>query len=176
MATAVLVVGMVQEFLKYAAVRYTVYTTPQFDHRIDGVLYGASAGLGYATVLNVQYILDHGGVDLGVGAIRVAITALAQASFAGLSGYALGRAKFDRRPALWLPAAVGGAALLNGAVSVMLRDLPWVGGLDFRPEYGLVLAVLVAGTTFAFLFTRMRGLNAADERWAAEHPAGGSAP
>lgn len=176
LATSVLVVGMVQEFLKYAAVRYTVYTTPQFDHRIDGVLYGASAGLGYATVLNMQYILEHGGVDLGVGAIRVAVTALAQASFAGLSGYALGRAKFDRRGGLWLPAAVGGAALLNGAVSVLLWELPWVGGLAFRPEYGLGLAMVVAGTTFASLFTRMRALNAADERWAAEHPVSGGTP
>ncbi|UBV44117.1 PrsW family intramembrane metalloprotease (plasmid) [Deinococcus taeanensis] len=176
LVVSVLVVGMVQEFLKYAAVRYTVFTTAHFDHRVDGVLYGASAGLGYATVLNMQYLLQHSGVDLGVGAIRMAVTALGQASFAGLTGYALGSAKFDRRGPLWLPAAVGGAALLNGAVSLLLRELPWVGGLSFRPEYGLVLAVMVAGATFAFLSARMRRLIAADQRSTAERPVAGGTP
>ena len=55
--------GFVQEFLKYAAVRYTVFFSNEFDERVDGIIYGAAAGLGYATLLNMQYIVGNNGVD-----------------------------------------------------------------------------------------------------------------
>ena len=97
----IFVVGAIQEFLKYAAVRYTIYGSQEFDERTDGIIYGAAAGLGYATLLNIAYVIGNGGVDLGIGAIRVAVTALAQASFAGVTGYFLGRAEVRApRPAL----------------------------------------------------------------------------
>jgi RsiW-degrading membrane proteinase PrsW (M82 family) len=51
---SILVIGFVQEFLKYAAVRYSVYLLPEFDERMDGILYGTAAGLGYATMLNIN--------------------------------------------------------------------------------------------------------------------------
>jgi len=95
---SILVIGFTQEFLKYAAVRYSVYMLPEFDERMDGILYGTASGLGFATMLNITYIMDSGGVDLGVGIIRIVVTALAQASFAGISGYFLARAKFEDEP------------------------------------------------------------------------------
>ena len=48
-------IGFIQEFLIYAALRYTVYYSPEFDERVDGIIYAAAAGLGYATTLNLQY-------------------------------------------------------------------------------------------------------------------------
>jgi RsiW-degrading membrane proteinase PrsW (M82 family) len=35
-AAGVFIVGAIQEFLKYAAVRYTIFRSPEFDERIDG--------------------------------------------------------------------------------------------------------------------------------------------
>ena len=32
--------------------------------RIDGIIYGAAAGLGYATYLNIQYVLENGGIKM----------------------------------------------------------------------------------------------------------------
>ena len=82
---SILLVGFIQELLKYAAVRYSVFPLPEFDEWTDGILYGTAAGLGFATVLNIQYVVDSGGVDQGIGVIRIVVTALAQASFAGSS-------------------------------------------------------------------------------------------
>jgi RsiW-degrading membrane proteinase PrsW (M82 family) len=158
--SSILIVGFIQEFLKYAAVRYTVYNSSEFDERVDGIIYGAAAGLGYATLLNLQYVIGNEGVDLGVGAMRVVTSALAQASFAGVTGYFIARAKFERMGPLWLPAGVTLAAILNGIVSYALGEVTTLFGFSFNPWYGLVVAVIVAGATFAVLFGIIRRLNA----------------
>lgn len=121
---SILVVGFTHEFLKYAAVRYSIYPSIEFDERVDGVIYGTAAGLGYATMLNVHYVVASGGVNLQVGVIRVAVTALAQASFAGLTGYFLGRAKFEDEPLWWLPGGVALAAVLRRPGHLWCTVLP----------------------------------------------------
>jgi len=149
------VVGITQEFLKYAAVRYSIFRSVEFDERVDGIIYGAAAGLGYATFLNVQYILQNGGVDLGIGAVRIAVIALAHASFAGVTGYFLGRAKFENRGPFWLPAGLLLAAILNGVVSTLLKEITR-SGLRPTPMNGLIFASAVAAATFVVLFIIMR--------------------
>jgi RsiW-degrading membrane proteinase PrsW (M82 family) len=160
---SILVVGFIQEFLKYAAVRYSIYGSPEFDERSDGIVYGTAAGLGYATVLNLHYVLQSGGVNLEAGVIRVVVTALAQASFAGLTGYFLGRAKFEDRPVWWLGAGVALAAVLNGLFTTLRGELTTTAlGLEgggFNPWPGLALAAVVAGLTLAALFYLLRRAN-----------------
>jgi RsiW-degrading membrane proteinase PrsW (M82 family) len=159
---SIFIVGFIQEFLKYAGVRYTVYNSPEFDERIDGIIYGAAIGLGFATMQNIRYVVDNNGVDLSVGAIQVAVNALAHASFSGVVGYFLGRAKFERMGPVWLPLGVTVAAVLNGVVSYALHEIPDLGsGFSYNPWYGLVFAAIVAGATFLVLFSVIRRLNAA---------------
>ncbi|MCX6031113.1 MAG: PrsW family glutamic-type intramembrane protease [Chloroflexi bacterium] len=155
LVAGILVVGVVQEFLKYAAVRYSVFNSAEYDEQTDGIIYGAAAGLGYATMLNIAYVVGSGGVDLGIGAVRVAVTALAQASFAGVTGYFLGRAKFKQRGPFWLPTGVILAAVLNGVVTVALGQIARA-GLQATPLRGLILAAVIAVVTFGVLFVIMR--------------------
>lgn len=158
---SILIVGIVQEFCKYAAVRYSVFNSSVFDQRVDGIIYGASAGLGYAFALNVQYVLDNGGVDLGVGVIRMVVVALGQAGFAGVMGYFLGHAKFDSEGPFWLPAGLLLSATLNGLVSYSLGRITFLGALTFNPWYGLVGAVVVVGVVFAILLNVINRTEAA---------------
>jgi RsiW-degrading membrane proteinase PrsW (M82 family) len=157
---AILVVGFIEEFLKYATVRYSIYLLPEFDERMDGILYGTAAGLGYATMLNIHYVVDSGGVDLGIGVIRIVVTALAQASFAGITGYFLGRAKFEEEQVWWLPLGLTIAAVLNGVFTVVLGRLTRTSkvlvGQMTTPWYGLLLAGIVAVLTFAALLYLIR--------------------
>ncbi len=160
LVAGILIVGVIQEFLKYAAVRYSVYGSQEYDQRIDGIIYGAAAGLGYATMLNVSYVISNGGVDLGIGALRIAITALAHASFAGVMGYFLGRAKFEKRGPFWLPAGLLTAAVLNGIVTVVLGMISR-SGLQATPLKGLALAAAIAVATFGLLFAIIERSNRA---------------
>lgn len=158
---AIFIVGLVQEFLKYAAVRYTIFTSDECDEAVDGVVYGAAAGLGYATMLNIQYIVGHGGVDLGIGAVRVAVTALAHATFTGVMGYFLGRAKCENMGPLWLPSGLLLAAILNGLITYTLREVT-SNGVHFNPWYGLIVALVISSIVFTILFALIRRLIAAD--------------
>ena len=51
--------------------RAIVYATPEFDERMDGIVYGTVAGLGVATLLNLRYMIDNDGVALAPGVIQV---------------------------------------------------------------------------------------------------------
>jgi protease PrsW len=151
----ILIVGFIQEFLKYAAVRYSVYRSAEFDEATDGIVYATAAGLGFATVLNIHFVIANGGVDLGTGVIRIAIVSLAQASFAGITGYFLGRAKFESEPLWWMPAGLTLAAVLNGLffwlrTEITQSTVTLTGG-GSNPWYGLLLAAVLAGGTAAAL-------------------------
>jgi len=160
---SILVVGVVQEFLKYAAVRYSIYQSREFDERVDGIVYGTVAGLGYATMLNIQFIIDSQGADLRAALIRIVVTALAQASFSGISGYFLARAKFEDEPVWWLPSGVALAAILNGIFTYVRGEitttrLSLTGG-GFNPWPGLILAAGVALAVLMLLSWLIRRAN-----------------
>lgn len=155
---SILVVGVVQEFLKYVAVRYSVYMTPEFDERIDGIIYASAAGLGFATVLNIHYVIANGGVDLYTGVLQMAVTALAQASFAGITGYFLGRAKFEVEPVWWQAVGVTLAAVLNGLFYWASSVITQV-GLGINPWWGVLLAIVVAATSVVAVRLLMRRAN-----------------
>jgi hypothetical protein len=155
-------VGVTQQFLVYAAVRFSVYQSAEFNEWIDGVIYATAAALGYATMLNVQYVLDSGGLGLVAGAIRVTVTALALASFGGLSGYFLGRCKFDDEPLWWMPAGLALAAVLDGLFTYVRGEISTTAiglqGGGYNPWPGLVLGAVVAAISFGFISTLMQRL------------------
>lgn len=156
----ILVVGFTQEFLKYAAVRYSIYHTDEFDEPTDGVIYATAAGLGYATVLNIQFVVTNGGVDLGAGVIRMAVVALAQATFSGITGYFLGRAKFESEQIWWMPLGITLAAVFNGLfnwlLGIVIQPRITLSGATNNTWLGLVLAAVVALLTTGLLLWLIR--------------------
>jgi RsiW-degrading membrane proteinase PrsW (M82 family) len=152
---ATLVVGLAQELCKYVAVRYTIYTSPEFDEPMDGVVYMMSVGTGFAVWLNYHRLQGLGGaVYLSTGAAEAVITTLAHASFAGFLGYVLGRAKFTRRGpvsrGVLLFLGLVGAAIINGQFSLVVQ---WVTtqGLSSHPWKGVGYAAALAVAVFALL-------------------------
>ncbi|WP_248515133.1 PrsW family intramembrane metalloprotease [Salinarchaeum laminariae] len=100
-----LVVGPVEESVKLLAVRLYAYPDERFDAVIDGAIYGAVAGLGFATIENAIYITDliqsEGGLASssqgalgGITASR-AIAGPGHVLYSAIAGYYLGLAKFN---------------------------------------------------------------------------------
>ena len=145
----ILVIGFTQEFLKFAAVRFYVYTLDEFNEPLDGIIYATAAGVGYATLLNIHFIVQSGGADLGAAAVRIVFTALAHASFAGVMGYFLGISKFNPELSIgWMSAGVVFAAVLNGLFFYLRGELAQGGTNLATPSAlgqwgGLVLAILL---------------------------------
>ena len=105
------IVGPVEETVKLLAVRLHAYRRDEFDAVVDGAVYGAMAGLGFATIENSLYITQNLGtgtdLDLGLGLIGMgggitAVRALAgpgHVIYSAIAGYYLGLAKFNRENA-----------------------------------------------------------------------------
>lgn len=159
---AVLVIGLAQELCKYVAVRYTIYTSPEFDEPMDGVVYMMSVGTGFAVWINYHRLQGLGGsVYLSTGAAQTVVTTLAHASFAGWLGYVLGRAKFTRRRpvsrGVLLFLGLLGAAVLNGQFALVEQ---WVttSGFGTHAWRGVLYAAGVAVTVFALLMLLVQRL------------------
>jgi protease PrsW len=151
---AILVIGFSQEFLKYAAVRFSIYASSEFDEHTDGIIYATAAGLGFATVLNISFVVSSGGINLGMGAVRIVLTALAQASFAGITGYFLAKEKLDHKPAWWVPVGISLAAVLNGLFNYLWGVLKHTGvtsGGGPGSWGGLAMAIIISVAVTAVL-------------------------
>ena len=100
----VLIAPTVEEVGKFLVVRRTVYETSEFDEPVDGIIYAAAVGLGFATLENVIYVFAALGTSIEfaiqTGLIRALISVPGHVLFSAMWGYSLGRAKFlpeDRR-------------------------------------------------------------------------------
>ncbi len=159
LAASILISGVTWQALAYAAVRLLVYNTPEFDERMDGIVYGTVAGLGVATLLNLRYVLDNGGVALGPGVISVVTAALAQASFGGLMGYFMAEARFAHRPVWWVPLGFALAAALNGLFSWLIGEVSAAGlGVEYWRSLALGLAVAL-GAFFTLVALMRRSID-----------------
>ena len=108
-----------EEVFKFLVLRWYVWRKPAFDEPLDGVVYGATASLGFATLENILYVGEHG---FGVAVLR-AVTAVPGHAFTGVvMGAFLGRARFAEpgRQFGLLAAGLGWAILLHGAYDAFL--------------------------------------------------------
>lgn len=153
---AILIQGLAQEMCKYAAVRYTVYLSREFDEPMDGIVYMMACGTGFAVWVNYHTLARQGhSVILSTAAAQVVIITLAHASFSGALGYVMGRAKFSRRSApvrgVLLMLGLLGAAVLNGQFTIVES---WVRQSEMaqHPWRGLAYAALCATGVFAVIW------------------------
>jgi protease PrsW len=127
-----LIVGPVEEAVKLLAVRIFAYRSDTFDAVIDGAVYGAIAGLGFAAIENTIYIT---GVvaEAQVGLVTAATDIATQRALVGpghviysaIAGYYLGLAKFNPQHAG--PIVVKGlllAAFIHGTYNVTVSIVP----------------------------------------------------
>ena len=87
-----LIVALSEEGSKFLAVRILPYRRKSFDDPFDGIVYAVMVSMGFATLENIGYVLQHG---FGTGILRMFLSVPAHATFGVLMGYHMGLAKFD---------------------------------------------------------------------------------
>lgn len=86
--------GVVEEFFKWFILMIAIFHHIEFDDPYDGILYGVSISLGFATVENILYMLSFG-VDTAF--MRALMPVSSHALFGVVMGYYFGRAKFLKK-------------------------------------------------------------------------------
>lgn len=92
MISAFLSSGLLEEFFKWFILFYTVYQHVNFDEPYDGIVYGVSISLGFATVENILYLFALG-IEHAIG--RAFLPVSSHALFGVIMGYYIGKVKFS---------------------------------------------------------------------------------
>jgi RsiW-degrading membrane proteinase PrsW (M82 family) len=101
----------IREAAKVAAM-WPAFRSKYFDEPLDGLLYASAAALGFATIESAITLRDH---PLGwIWILRTFVALPAHVFFACAWGYALGRAKRNKRPGGIFPAAWLVATAVHG--------------------------------------------------------------
>lgn len=80
-----------EEFFKWLVLLLTIYSHVEFEDAYDGILYGASISLGFATVENILYLFTYG---TDIAFMRALLPVSSHALFGVVMGYYIGKAKF----------------------------------------------------------------------------------
>jgi RsiW-degrading membrane proteinase PrsW (M82 family) len=138
--------GLVEESAKAACLFLAVWRHPAFDERFDGIVYGTRAGLGFALVENVGYLLGTQSVAgvIGVFIMRAALAVPGHAIWGGFMGHYAAMRRFDKSG----PGVVGGlaiAVLMHGTYDAALFVQPFL-----PPAFAILLwmvpiAIVVIG-------------------------------
>jgi RsiW-degrading membrane proteinase PrsW (M82 family) len=118
--TSSVVAPFFEELIKFGIVFFFVYRLPEFDEPVDGMVYAAAAGLGFAAVENIFYVLEGG---IAVGVMRAIASVPGHMIFSCIWGYALGRAKFQKGAGRGpiIIAGLAGAIILHGIFNFSLE-------------------------------------------------------
>ncbi len=142
------IVGPVEEAMKLLVVYFYAYRQQEFDEALDGVIFSATAALGFAAIENVVYLAQN---DAMLVLLRGPLSNPGHALFSAVWGMGLSRARtkpnlFSQRFPIILEGWVY-ASLLHSLFDALLVASSRVSILFF----GLLICVMVG------LFFRVRG-------------------
>jgi protease PrsW len=148
---AFVVAGATEELAKVLCLRWFIWRRPEFDERMDGIVYAARAGLGFALVENVLYLLGAASAQqyLWMYLVRAVLAVPGHAIWAGVMGYLAARRRFDGKG----PGLAGGyllAVFLHGGYDAALFSAPPLvamtgSELIVLPLFLLAVAFIVLG-------------------------------
>jgi RsiW-degrading membrane proteinase PrsW (M82 family) len=95
---AFVLAGGVEEMCKISAVFLVVWFSKSFDERMDGLVYGARAGLGFALLENCLYVYKSVEADqlVQTWVARAVLAVPGHAMWSGMLGYFAARRRFDK--------------------------------------------------------------------------------
>lgn len=137
-----MIAAVPEEAAKLASVYLMAWRRPEFDERMDGIVYGARAGLGFALVENVAYLLllpRSFSEYLQLFIARAVLAVPGHAIWGGVAGYFAARRRFDGTgPGWW--GGFGFAVLMHGLYDAWVFCAPVAIG-----DGHVWLATMVAG-------------------------------
>ncbi|MFC4324149.1 glutamic-type intramembrane protease PrsW [Litchfieldia salsa] len=118
--------SLLEEFFKWFILMYIVFQHIEFDEPYDGIVYGASVSLGFATFENILYLFGNG-LQFAFG--RALLPVSSHALFGVIMGYYIGKGKFapKDKKAKWLILSLFIPFMLHGTYDfILLTQEQWL--------------------------------------------------
>jgi RsiW-degrading membrane proteinase PrsW (M82 family) len=135
-------VSLIEEYLKYAAVKVVVFRRPEFDEPIDAMIYMMTSALGFAAIENALFLLPvfhesiFAGLEITTG--RFLGANLLHALTSGIVGFFLARAWFHPKRTHFIAIGITLAALLHTGFNYFILEQ------DSLPQATLYLVLLLS--------------------------------
>ena len=154
--------GSLFSILMYLVLRYGFYGSIQFDEPVDGMIYGAFSGTGFALVASLYYLYMHPDHTPFVLAYSASCNILVYSGVGSVIGYMLGIAKFKRRSIeLYSFLGVGLGIVLLG-VYRLFNEYLFISGYALAFWMSFALSAFYALGILAFCYLTMRRLTTTD--------------
>jgi len=119
-----LVIGLVEEYIKYLPVKFLILRRPDFDEPIDAMIYMMTVAMGFAALENALFIFPLFHQDIFTG-LEVVINRFLGANLlhvlsSGIVGFFLARAFFSPRRHHFIALGVLLAATLHAAFNYLI--------------------------------------------------------
>lgn len=126
-------VALVEELSKYLVLMIFVWKSEDFDYSFDGIVYAATASLGFAALENIQYIISYG-AEISLGRAIFAIPG--HTTFGVFMGFYLSKAKkrwlenrgcgFQKLLTIAVPTLIHGIYDFLLSEQAQAADLAWI--------------------------------------------------
>jgi RsiW-degrading membrane proteinase PrsW (M82 family) len=135
-AQTTIIAPVIEELLKaLVLIGLFLFARREFNGVLDGIIYGALVGFGFAMSENILYFLRYSNQLVSVWLLRAVIFGFNHAFFTSIVGIALGLVRYDRRRwlgyvatpiALWLAIALHGLHNASTQLGVLGLCLAWI--------------------------------------------------
>ena len=150
--------AFIVNFLFYIVIRYGFYPLKEFDEPVDGMVYGAIIGVGFALVNCLHYLYSQPEFTLFTIAYIATTNILIYSGIGSIIGYAIGNAKFKRKnieSASFIGVIVGMAVL---GTYHLLSEFIFLSGANQAFWLSFFLTMIYSLLILLFCYWKMRKL------------------
>lgn len=126
-----IIAGPIEEGVKFAATRFTIFRSKHFDEEMDGLVYASAVALGFSALENFMYIREQ---DWKTGVARSLASPLSHSLFSAIWGFGLSYSRThvsnQKQQYLIQASALLLAMAVHGLYDFLLFafDAPYLGG------------------------------------------------
>ncbi|MGD8539171.1 MAG: PrsW family glutamic-type intramembrane protease [Candidatus Aminicenantes bacterium] len=142
--------------LLYLVLRYGFLPLKEFDEPVDGMVYGAITGTGFAFVYTLHYLAGHPSFTVYVISFTATINVLIYSSVGSIMGYMIGNAKFQRTNVVVssLSAMSLGICLLG--IYHLISELFFVSGISYAFWICFISVFIYSLIILAYCYKKIR--------------------
>lgn len=152
--------GMIFSLLLFTLIRFVFMPLKEFNETVDGMVYGAIIGAGYAVAMVIQDIWNHPDYTLFTIAYIITTRVLMHSAVGSLMGYLIGQAKFQKKNFHLSAAGAVTMGILLVGIYYIVTELLFLSGFShvfwFSFFFVFVYAILILG----FCVIKMKRLTA----------------